>query len=163
MPIKLLFSRNDDVRPEMFVSKTDGVITVDLGDNSRTGLSYSLWCSLHPRTAVPGAMEFAFWIADYDPETRHMDKIWHGSDTTHLIVGQDRALVLALVKAALSELVRRLEPNNVFIQTMAPHLPDKALLKYYQLGETLTELGYDFRRLPPYHGYEAWVAKHAGQ
>lgn len=163
MPIELLYDLGDDIHPGLFISKSDGVVTLDLGDNPQNGLSYSLWCSLTPQTAVPGTMEFAFWIADYDPETNHMDRIWHGCDTTHLIVGEDRSLVLELVSAALVELVGRFGPRCVFMQTMAPNLPDKALAKYFHLGKVLVSLGYDFRRVDPYHGYEAWLARRTEQ
>jgi hypothetical protein len=163
MPIDFIYALDGDVSPSIFFSKTDGVVTVDLGSNPATGLSYSLFCALAPCVVPTGAMEYSFWIADYDPDTNHSDRIWHGSDTKHLIQGDYRPFVLYLVCEGLRVLVDRFRPQCVFIQTMSPNLPDKALAKYYQLGQVLTESGYQFGRVDPYHGYEAWLAKRKEQ
>lgn len=158
MPINFLFQPGDQVQPGLFFSKDDGVFTLDLGTDPSTGLSYSLFCSLAPQPGGFGTMEFAFWIADYDPETNYTGKIWDGAATKHLIQGEHRPFVLYVVGEALRVFTEHFKPQCVFMQTMLPDLPDTALAKYYQLGEVLTAAGYQFGRVDSYHGQQAWLA-----
>lgn len=158
MAFQFAFQLPGPVSLNSFSSPSEGIVTVDLGDDMDMGLSYSLWVALMPKLAYfPEAMEMAFWISSYSPAYGGHLKYWHGDQTKPFIEEQwQRKMIVDMIATASHMLVTTQKPDRIFLQTMAV-LPERGYAKYERVMTTLVPSGYQWQELEPYHGRRAWL------
>jgi hypothetical protein len=123
-------------------------------DDEVEDATYVLMVTIDPTAG--GDLELAFNISKSVPG--HPDDVyWDGLQTEPFLTGEDRAAVLLALLNIVKNLVRVVNPSKVFMCTMQPGLPDKALAKYLEICRVCEEDGFNVTEQEAYQGRRMWV------
>lgn len=138
---------------------------VCIGFDDETGSIYSIWAAVRKAVTNPFAHEIHFNVVEATTEDGNEDEIFHndGMQTHRFLSKEHRKVVLSCLCTVLQVLVQKAEPEVVFMMTVTPHLPGKALRKYEAICNAMREIGYDARKDSPFHGTQTWIMERSGQ
>jgi hypothetical protein len=159
MAIDFCFKLPGEVEFSYLNNGTEHVVTCDIGDDDATAMSYHTFTNLSPLPwGIPAEMELAFCIGEYDPEYDSTHQFWDGEDTRRrLETRRQRVIVLDIICRSVDHLIEQAHPASVMMQTCAPDLPAKALLKYSQILDLFAASGYNVEEMEERGGYKAWL------
>ena len=144
-----------------FLSNPDeSIARICIGHDDETGNVYSVFVALVKSTTVPGRSEIFFNVIEacaHDDEAED-DWLSDGSQTLRFLKGDHRKVVLSCICMAVQRLVDRSRPEVVYMMTVTPNLPEKALRKYDIICSAMRDVGYETGRDSPYHGSAIWLA-----
>lgn len=123
-------------------------------DDEVEDATYVLMVTLDP--AAGGDLELAFNV--YKSVPGELDDVyWDGAQTQPFLRGADRTDVLLALLNIVKNLVRVVNPPRMFMCTMEPDLPEKALVKYSSIRRVCEEEGYAVTAQEPFQGRLMWI------
>jgi hypothetical protein len=139
--------------------KRDGeefFIQVLVGRNDVTDRTYAISAGLSP--APPGTLEYVFSLIQVEGETG-AEIVFRNGLSASTIPKEIRREILYIILRATKLLVEVASPDCIFMCTMIPDLPKKALEKFHRVNEVFAECGYTVTECEPYHGKRSWWAE----
>lgn len=130
-----------------------------IGYDDHTGATYSAVAALVRHMGTDSRREIHFDIVEaYEEDGKELEN-WckDGTETRRFLVGAHRKIVLQCICMMLQEMVKILQPEVIYMMTVTPHLPKKALHKYAEICRAIHEIGYSAGRGNPFHGTEVWL------
>lgn len=129
-------------------------VIVSVGFDDEHDKSYSIVIGLEPQAG--GTQEFYFHIVEADGETGEEVTYWSGKDVARFIDKADRELIRAVLLTETERLLHYVRPERVEVITYDENPPDRALVKYFLIGDAFQRCGYEVHTADPYHGKQVW-------
>ena len=83
--------------------------------------------------------------------------IGNGLDTKSFLFGSNRRVALDICCEVTAALLEQRQPDNIMMQTSIRDLPNKALLKYSRLQQTIIRCSYQGGKSDSYYGQHVWM------
>jgi hypothetical protein len=131
-----------------------------IGYDEETRTNYSLFVTLDPRPG--GDWELSFFILEYDGAGNEQHVHWTREHLARLLSKEEREAVVGAVRAATRLLLSEVRPEKVYMCTVEPHLPARAMAKYAAIIEEFLVLGYRVTPAPVHHGISMWIMDRLG-
>jgi hypothetical protein len=151
----------DDLGPPQVVQQGEQrFVARPIGYDEETGTNYSLFVTLDPRPG--GDWELSFFIVEYDDDGNEQHVHWTREHLARLLTKGERQAVVGSVRAATRLLLTEVRPEKVYMCTVEPHLPARAMSKYAAIIEEFLVLEYRITAVPPHHGLSMWIMDRRG-
>jgi hypothetical protein len=149
----------DEISISITTNGTQYVAQVPIGFEDGNSLRYSIFVSFG---SVPGygpeRKEIVFCVVESDVKTGLHEDIWDGIVLRKKIPNQQhRNLIMSAVCQCVAYLIDEVSPSVLVMVTHTPRLPDKALVKYARVLNTVSEKGYKAGRSDVWNGCYTWM------
>lgn len=148
---------DDDMAPFITLENEAEILArVCFGEDDETGAIYSLFVALSAQIGQLNRYEISFDVIESLPDEGDN---WcnDGLQTKRFLIGEHRNTALSCICAVLQEVVLRSGAEELFMMTVTPNLPDKALAKYERVCDAMRAIGFRAGRDSPYHGTQIWI------
>ena len=148
---------DDDVVPLIELRNEQELLArVRIGRDDETGAIYSVFVALTVPAIEPSAREVSFDVIEALPDG---EENWctDGLQTRRFLVGEHRKIALACICSVLQTLLKAIDVDRLFMMTITPDLPAKALQKYDIVCGAVNDVGFQGGRDSPFHGTHVWL------
>ena len=148
---------------DCLISEGEGefIARMSIGHCDQTGCVYSLFAALSPYIGyidVRG-MELVFNIIEAQPDGTHIQIFWEGTESLAVIDNrQHREIIRTALATVVRILIETAKPGMVAFTTRSAELPQKALVKYYQVLDAILQAGYTGGKTDQWNGRHTWMA-----
>lgn len=147
---------NDDLDIDVIESNEEYVVRLAIGFDSESQKTYSLAVALSPLPG--GSMELTFSVLIFCQNSGEWHDIWDGLATSAIFSSKDeRNLIRAALMACVTLLIDHVRPHTVNFVTHTAALPNKALVKFFEVQQIFIDKGYAGGRADSYHGRYVWI------
>ncbi|MBL3571881.1 hypothetical protein BV509_18535 [Rhodovulum sulfidophilum] len=139
---------------------TEFLARICIGHDDETNAIYSAFVSLCRQSGHTERYEIRFDVIETSACEDEPDN-WcnDGLQTKRFLAADHRKTTLNCICTVLQEMVEASEAQELFMMTVTPHLPEKALAKYELICCALRAIGFHAGRDAPYHGTQIWIMK----
>jgi len=123
-----------------------GSETINIGLGEDTTLRIAVLMSVALLRQEPGIYELVFGIEErnLDNPDEYTGRSYHFEDSKKYIkAAEDRARVLALVLAAMQNILDACEAKKIMMKTFHGVFPEKAMVKFARIREMMEQNGYE--------------------
>ncbi|WP_162798863.1 hypothetical protein [Paracoccus indicus] len=148
----------DQVEITVSISDEDAYARICLGHDDLTGAIYSVLVDMPRYLPEPNGRDVHFTITEVVFEDGEQLEYAHRDGLeTRFLDKKARRVALSCIITAIAQLASELNPDTIVMTTITPHLPPKALGKYWAVCKAMNEMGYVARRDSPFHGTQIWI------
>lgn len=144
-------------RLHVFRAGVSGIVVVNIGHDDTEPLNYSAVVGIEPLPS--GSSELFFHIVEADGATGAEHPFYSGKNTKFISDPKAREEILVSILTALKTLFSTFEPDECTWFTIDDNLPQKALLKFRAIRQTVERCGYVVASTRLKDGRRAWRAK----